>query len=247
MKETYDHTKINHELVDVYKDTLLKATQYTHGCTTIYNQKSMIYIKNKGLTGNIKVQPIDTIGMLETFKNDEKKSCVLNMASAKRPGGGVSRGAKAQEEGLFRCSNLALSISPEFYPMKSYDTLYTTNVTFFKNFSYIDMKPIVCDVITIAAFNLNKEKIIHYKELTYDKINFMLRLAAMHDVHNLILGAWGCGVYKNDPHFIATAFKESLAEDDMAHNFENIIFAVINDHNSVGNNFNIFKSIFESC
>lgn len=247
MKKIYDHTKINDKMVEVYKDTLLKATQYSHGRTTLYNQNSLIFIKNKGLKGNIKVEPIDTIAMLKTFDHNETKSCVLNMATVKRPGGGVSRGTVSQEEGLFRCSNLAMSISPEYYPMKSYESLYTTNVTFFKDFHYVDMvNPIVCDVITIAAFNLNKEKITPYKELTYDKIKFMLKLAAMHDVHHLILGAWGCGVYKNDPHFIATAFKECLAEDKMAHNFDDVTFAVINDHNSVANNFEIFKKIIES-
>lgn len=43
------------------------------------------------------------------------KTALLNMASYKRPGGGVRNGARAQEECLFRCSNLSEVISTDLY------------------------------------------------------------------------------------------------------------------------------------
>ena len=54
----------------------------------------------------------------------------------------------------------------------------------------------------------------------------------------------GCGVFGNDPVNIATWFKEILTEGYYK-SFKNVIFAVINDHNSVSNNYQIFKNIIE--
>ena len=61
----------------------------------------------------IYVQNIDTF---EKAKELGSECAVLNMASSKRPGGGVETGSRAQEEELCRRSNLLLSLylySPE--------------------------------------------------------------------------------------------------------------------------------------
>ena len=92
------------------------------------------------------------------------KTCILNMASYKRPGGGVKRGARAQEECLFRCSNL-FEIPESFYPLQQDECLYTKDATFIKNVHYGNMKPVILDVVTVAAVNLNKGG-THNKEFT---------------------------------------------------------------------------------
>jgi len=78
------------------------------------------------------------------------RTCILNMASYKRPGGGVERGARSQEECLFRCSNLFHVISKDFYPLKE-EALYTKDAVFIKDKNYNLMEPVTLDVITIAA------------------------------------------------------------------------------------------------
>jgi uncharacterized protein (TIGR02452 family) len=75
------------------------------------------------------------------------------------------------------------------------------------------------------------------------KIKLMLSLAYLNNCDNIILGAWGCGVFKNDPQTIANFFHEILVLEEYKYMFNKVIFAVINDNNSVGNNYEIFKNI----
>lgn len=252
--------------VEVYKDTLLKATQYLIAETKRFNNfnwdlaKVMEAQKAVEKAANITVENSDSVSAILKYSNT--KTAVLNMASAKRPGGGVYKGAKAQEEALFRCSNLGLSISKKFYPLNSDELLYTKDAVFFKDVHYNDLSNgFTADVITCAAVNLNDHAIYGYngKDIktsdpqmdgeyimtTQTKIAKILDIAILHKVETIILGAWGCGVFKNDPNFIATSFKDALntvVQGKMRKEyFENIVFAVINDHNSVANNYEIFK------
>jgi len=113
------------------------------------------------------------------------------------------------------------------------------------------MEPVVCDVITIAAINLNEnakydpvQNLTDYRNITKDKIRLMVSLAAQNKVKNLIVGSWGCGVFNNDPTTMSQYFSEVLIGEGYSVDFDNIVFAIINDHNSVGNNFDIFNNHF---
>ena len=59
-------------------------------------------------------------------------------------------------------------------------------------------------------------------------------------VDTLILGAWGCGVFGQDPSVVASLFVKELVNHK---DIENIIFAVI-DKNSA--NYLAFKEILEN-
>ncbi len=103
---------------------------------------------------------------------------ILNLASAKSPGGGYHEGFGAQEESLCHRSNLSLSLyqygSPRYkhirecgaptktpgYPLdRDFGGIYTPNVTFFRNgkarFFTLRDTPFTCDVITVAALSFN--------------------------------------------------------------------------------------------
>jgi uncharacterized protein (TIGR02452 family) len=56
------------------------------------------------------------------------------------------------------------------------------------------------------------------------------------------LGSWGCGVFDNNPTVISGLFLHILYKERYSSLFDNVVFAIINDHNSVGNNYEIFKS-----
>ena len=49
------------------------------------------------------------------------KTCMLNMASYKHPGGGVTRGSMAQEEELARRSNMMMGLTLYDYPLSKPD------------------------------------------------------------------------------------------------------------------------------
>jgi uncharacterized protein (TIGR02452 family) len=52
----------------------------------------------------------------------------------------------------------------------------------------------------------------------------VLETAAAHGYRRLVLGAWGCGVFGNDPDEVATAFAEALASRPW---FEQVAFAIL--------------------
>lgn len=102
----------------------------------------------------------------------EQKTAVLNFASASNPGGGVVRGANAQEECLCRCSGLYFCLNTQqmwdgFYgphrkshnPIHNDDIIFIPEVTVFKTDT---ATPVLMreeewydvDVITCAAPNL---------------------------------------------------------------------------------------------
>ena len=252
--------------IEIYKDTKKFVTEggidlnVDKSLAKKYGSDSMVEITkvNSNLT-DYYVEDRDTVSALKTYRNEFKEHsgeygrvCLLNMASAKKPGGGVENGAQAQEECLFRCSNLFNIIPDILYPIKEDELIYSENVTFFKdkNYSYFpDRQQFVCDVITIPAMNLNSkakyddlDRETDYEKITLNKIDLMLNHAYQNKINHLILGAFGCGVFKNDPTKMSEMFKKVIDEKyDKCFGF--IEFAVINDYNSVGNNYEIFKSV----
>jgi uncharacterized protein (TIGR02452 family) len=229
-------------LVDVFIDTLELSNTLPVSKTNKHTQQEIIS-PNGSNQINIIVENLDTVSAIQKWCNSDK-TCALNMASPKRPGGGVQNGARAQEECLFRCSNLITSISPEFYPLTDLECLYTQSALFFKDKNYYHINPIKSDVITIAAENLSfKPKDKNYQKITKDKIRLMLSIPYLHGAQNLILGAWGCGVFNNNPNDIAQYFKEIIIDENYGSLYKSIIFAIINDHNSVDNNLKIFSDV----
>ena len=230
------------QLIEVFKDTLEKTKDYTNSITTKYNF-SEINSKVKSKSPVIQVINLDSVSALIEYSK-YGKTCVLNMASSKHSGGGVQKGARAQEECLYRCSNLALVVPQSFYPLEIDECLYTKNAVFIKDFYYNIVEPVVSDVVTIAALNLNFDsKPVDYINIMMNKIRLMLTMAGENGCDNVILGSWGCGVFGNNPMEVASMFRKVLIKENYGGLFKNVIFAIINDSNSVDDNFNVFKNI----
>lgn len=236
----------NEKLIEIYQDTQKVCESIkVPGSRKHTIPLSIGYTYEK--KGIVTVEPTDTVTALVKYYNQYSRVALLNMASSKRPGGGVAKGAKAQEECLFRCSNL-YTIPTEFYPLKSNEFVYTSWATFVKDSNYNVMEPVMSDVITMPAINLNKthtdnvgtnDVVDNYEKLMLMKIDAMFDMATYHNCDKVILGAWGCGVFKNDPKVVANLFNKVL--ETKRNRFDNIVFAVINDHNSVGNNYQVFS------
>ena len=188
----------------------------------------------------------------------DQKVAVHNFASASNPGGGVQKGASAQEECLCRCSGLFFSLNtPDmwngFYtphrnardPIHNDDIIYTPDVLVFKTDT---ATPVLMgekdwyyvDVITCAAPNLrdkpsngynsgdgnSKVKVTDKKLLSIHekRLRRILDVAVSEGVDTVILGAFGCGAFMNNPNVVAQAAQNVIK--DYLKAFRNIEFAV---------------------
>ena len=156
--------------------------------------------------------------------NMNGKIGLLNFASYKHPGGGFINGSIAQEESLCHESTLynVISTFKDFYDYNNKHTnngLYLNRALYSPNIIFDNGK--VADIITCAAPNNNKTNKNNFKALA-SRINFILDIAEDNNIDILILGAYGCGVFKQDPYTVAKLFIEGCKK----RNFKEIIFAV---------------------
>jgi uncharacterized protein (TIGR02452 family) len=56
---------------------------------------------------------------------------------------------------------------------------------------------------------------------------YVLALAASQGYRRLVLGAWGCGVFRNDPAVVAAAFVGHLRQGAWSGRFERVVFSVL--------------------
>lgn len=197
----------------------------------------------------IYVEEIDT---LQKAKELGPECVILNMASSFKPGGGVIKGAKAQEEDLCRRSNLYPSLLhfEDKYPIPKFGGIYTKDIQVFRSVGQYNLlhEPFFCSCISFPGIKLedpanigNEEKfMINLK----GKIRGILRIAVLKKHGKLVLGALGCGAYKNPPDLVAKAFKEVLEEKEFEGRFEEICFAILPDRKGGDKNKKEFLKVF---
>ena len=194
--------------------------------------------------------------------------CVLNMASSKNPGGGVCSGAGAQEEYLFRCSDYYRFLyqyastfdstryhiphNPRHrYPLGECGGIYSHGVTVFRDtqaegYKLLDT-PWRVNFVAVAAYHLDRKVgQIPMSKLkgTMRKIRAILRIAYNNGQRRLVLGAFGCGAFNNPPKQMAELFRQVIEEPEFKGLFQQIVFAIIEDHNSKGINYEAFREVF---
>lgn len=168
----------------------------------------------------------------------------LNFASAKNPGGGFLGGSEAQEESLARSSSLypCLLAAPQYYEQNrgSRSALYldlaiwSPQVPFFRDDEgALLAEPFQVSVITAPAPNAgavanNEPALLSEVPLTLQRrAAFVLQIAVDQQVRRLVLGAWGCGVFRNDPNLVARTFATLLAQNSpFSSHFDEVLFAI---------------------
>ena len=184
---------------------------------------------------------------------------VMNFANAHNPGGGFLHGANAQEESLCRCSTLYASITTgkasEMYRynnsrasrVESDYMLISPNVVVFRGegLALID-NPYTLGVVTIPAPNKRGAALFAGDKLIEDtfvrRIRIMLCAAAKYGYKDLVLGAWGCGAFGNDPDDVAGYFRRVIVDEEYGKCFNNICFAVYGRED--GRNITAFRKCF---
>lgn len=168
----------------------------------------------------------------------------LNFASAKNPGGGFLNGSQAQEESLARSSALHASLlrAWEFYERHraSPSMLYSDSMILSPGCPIIRddegtllEQPQLATFITSAAPNAGAaannrpEELPHLPEVLRRRSEYVLALAASQGYKQLVLGAWGCGVFRNDPAVVAAAFSGHLRHGAWTGRFERVVFSVL--------------------
>lgn len=173
--------------------------------------------------------------------NEEIKVAALNFASYRNPGGKFIDGSNAQEECLCHRSNL-YNILRNFEPYyrennkKPNKNLYTDRALYTPDVIFHDETKdhiVKADVITCAAPNWtaatkwNVSQVENTLVLA-QRIQFIKDIAELETVDVLILGAWGCGVFGQNPRTVAKLFNFIFRESDI----KNIIYAIPGGLNS---------------
>jgi uncharacterized protein (TIGR02452 family) len=165
----------------------------------------------------------------------------LNFASARSPGGGFLNGAQAQEESVARSSALhpCLLAAGDFYRYHrahedltySDRVIYSPRVPVFRDDKGdLLAEPYEVSILTAAAPNLaaivrnQPERIDGVPAALLRRAVRVLHVAAAHGHRRLVLGAWGCGVFGNDPVVVADAFRSALRDNRY---FDHVVFAVL--------------------
>ncbi len=206
---------------------------------------------NRNKNTQILVVDMDTVKAGYTY--NEGIVALLNFASYKEPGGLFLNGSKAQEECLCHASYL-YNVLRKFETFYSWNNqhknkaLYLNRALYSPNilFQYGD-STFNCDVITCAAPNKSaaqeycKVSDEENKKALESRIKFILDIAAFHNVDTLILGAYGCGVFGQDPTETAMIFKNCL-NTSHKNRFSKVVFAVPDGNND---NLRAFKQVFK--
>ena len=168
----------------------------------------------------------------------------LNFASAKNPGGGFLNGSEAQEESLACASALypCLTRHREMYDynralrscLYSEHMIYSSQVPVFRDDAGALLnEPYTVSIITAPAVNAGavlrsgagEDQLI--RPVMEARLANLLWVAHQHGHRTIILGAWGCGVFRNDPWIIAQLFEEALGPNGrLAGWFDHIVYAV---------------------
>ena len=244
-------------LIDIYRDTLAYSKQIITtppppsrklripASLTVVHQHQIRYAKTNIIVEDTDV--IDSIIRLHEKSPSSKinKMLVLNLASDRKYGGGAETGAMAQEEELFRKTDYGNHAGKDLYPLKMDEFVYTPCIYVVKDSEYralprencvpfdgIAMAGIRNPVLENGRLNTKDRKITKYK------IETIFKFAEANKNTNLVLGAIGCGVFKNPPEDIVEIYNECLRKYNGV--FENIVFSVMStEHNQ--RNYRIFN------
>lgn len=250
---------MNENNIRVFEDTLRQAEKKYP-----VNFEDVRYYNDniKGVPFKKPYAPIEMVrgGTVSTgYANADSgmRVAILNFADALTAGGLVLVGENTQEENICRCTNLypvlsdARSYKAYYLPNRQNgDFVYTNriiyarDITVFKDDStYENIEPRQFDVITCPApsENLPDEKAV----IVYmSRIQAIILSAIENGVDCIVLGAWGCGAFGQNPELIAQTFANML--NMYGGYFKKIVFAIRSTPNTFErDSYSIFRDILE--
>lgn len=248
-KELADKAKIHFNQMENY---CKKQIEFSYSNSKIYNEDFILNNDKYYEIPNIQIVDTDTVSALFIIKDIFNNIGILNFASYKNPGGMFLKGSTAQEEALCHESilyNVLIKFNDTYYKSNRENSkitgdlysnrgIFSPDIIFFHNNDTYTK----ANIITVAAPNYRNKAIINKDkntEILNSRIKFVLDIAKDNNLETLILGAFGCGVFKQNPNEVANIFKNYLLSGK--YNFKNIIFAI-----PYGNNYKEFSKVFEN-
>lgn len=219
------------------KMNIEKSTHYSEA--TLKNQHKKL--PNRAHNGLVHITSKTAIQAALDITREDSIG-ILNFASAKNPGGGYIKGSLAQEESL--C--LSSTLYPTFEKSRMHqlnkkdprpfyhETAEVSYVHIIRDSQYTVLdEPVFAAIFSMPMVNLSHA---NNKDLTKDqrmeiyerRIGYMFETFNVEDVESIVVGAWGTGVFRNDPQEMAQAFKSQLKKHQQ--NFKKIIFAIPPDN-----------------
>ena len=233
----------------------MEETQFGKIQTAVLESKIYLHDLHNNKIRNDRTYPnfiFANAGSVEALFDDRTvtgKTCILNYASFKNPGGQFLKGSPAQEENLCHQSFL-YNVLKRFYRtyyaqnrQNTYECLYTNraiytpDITFWCNHELvenIDLENTLhkdCDVLTCAAPNRVSAQKYYGKtdsecyDALLSRMRFMKDILEEKEVDTFITGAWGCGVFGGDIDELIDVTKRTFKKTTV----KNIICAVPGD------------------
>ncbi len=239
--ETHCHDRIEYCINNTQIFTGVNGTAHNFAKKGDVFSDHISFIKKEACVNLMQATTTDALAYLISSKDDDVT--ILNFASYKNAGGAFLSGSMAQEEALCHESFLynVLRKFPEYYKENCEHlskglyldrALYTPEVMF--------RGVLKANVITCAC--PNKIPMERYGAFTEEenyealknRITFLRDILLTKCCDHVILGAWGCGVFRQDAREVAELFKDTFENTGM-----NIVYAIPDDRN-----FEAFEEVF---
>lgn len=211
---------------------------------------------------HVEVTPEDTLVAARRLQQAGLRPAVLNFSDNFIAGGCVDVGSGAQEESLWRRTNLCRTQLQSFYPLlgdaRGVEGIYSPAVTVFKSpesDGYVDlMEPWRVAVVSVPAIQNpileNRRMSEEDTALFRKKIELVFQIANRRGHDSLVLGAFGCGAWRGPPQQIAELFRDALREWNGA--FREVVFACLHKEDAASmrrgtyrNNYEVFREVLQ--
>lgn len=224
----------------------LAKAQSLHYSSERLAELSQAPVRGEAITTQFEVRKESTLSAARRMVGAGRADPLcLNFASAKNPGGGFLGGSEAQEENLAKSSGLYACIAQmtAMYDANRAlrsciyhdDMIYSPQVPVFRDDAYAFLDaPYPASFVTAPAVNRGAlsrnepERMRDVEACMLQRIDKLLSLALHHGHRDLVLGAWGCGVFGNLPGDMARWFAAHLLHNPRYRNaFGHVTFAVL--------------------
>jgi len=246
--------------IRIWNETREAASAYTSRPAEKFSYDENLHVKASGQT-SVAVLNQDSIEAGRELQLRGLRPLVLIFADHRFAGGDVKNGSGAQEESLFRRTNLCnFMLQHVHYPIFPKEALLSKDVTVFRdtearNCEWIE--PFRMDFIACPA--LHNPRLIDgsLSESDANEIRMKLRLifqVAYKCKHNaLVLGPMGCGAWRSPPEQVAQIMKEEI---ELVHGaFDHVTVAclevqqsdyIVRNRDKAISNYHVFKQVFDA-